>query len=297
MKIRATQTAIPAALLIVVALLVPALPASGAAQTHLVQSGDTLWSIARRHGVSVDALVSANRLPNPDALRLGQKLVIPGAADRPQPSRPQAPLTHVVAAGETLWSLAQRYRVPVQRIVEANRLGNPDALRLGQVLVIPGAVGVRAPGPATPAAVRTPAIPAGVRLPRVPAGAPSRGMKWGSAMLAAASRHVGVRYQWGGMSPRGFDCSGFIGYVMRAVGVSVPRTTYAMWVSGRPVSRDALTVGDIVFFNTTRPGPSHAGIYIGNNQFIHASSGFGRVTVTSMDYRYYKPRYFGARRF
>jgi cell wall-associated NlpC family hydrolase len=99
------------------------------------------------------------------------------------------------------------------------------------------------------------------------------------------------------MSPRGFDCSGFIGYVMRVVGVSVPRTTGAMWSAGRPVERSGLRVGDIVFFTTTRPGPSHAGIYIGNNQFIHASSGFGRVTVTSMDYRYYKPRYLGARRF
>ena len=99
------------------------------------------------------------------------------------------------------------------------------------------------------------------------------------------------------MSPRGFDCSGFIGYVMRAVGVSLPRTTYAMWTEGRPVLRDQLKLGDIVFFNTTRPGPSHAGIYVGNNQFVHSSSGFGRVTVTSMDYRYYKPRYLGARRF
>jgi len=99
------------------------------------------------------------------------------------------------------------------------------------------------------------------------------------------------------MSPRGFDCSGFIGYVMRSAGVSMPRTTSAMWAQGRPVRRDELSVGDIVFFNTTRPGPSHAGIFIGHNQFIHSSSGFGRVTVTSMDYRYYKPRYLGARRF
>ena len=110
-------------------------------------------------------------------------------------------------------------------------------------------------------------------------------------------RHMGVRYRWGGMSPRGFDCSGLIGYVMRSVGVRLPRTAAELYVSGRPVSTNELRVGDIVFFETTRPGPSHAGIYIGNDQFIHASSGFGRVTVTSMDYPYYRPRYLGARRF
>jgi cell wall-associated NlpC family hydrolase len=56
-------------------------------------------------------------------------------------------------------------------------------------------------------------------------------------------------------------------------------------------------VGDIVFFHTTRPGPSHAGVYAGNSLFVHAASGFGRVRVTSMDYPYYTKRYLGARRF
>jgi len=125
----------------------------------------------------------------------------------------------------------------------------------------------------------------------------SRGAAWNSALVAAARRYVGVRYRWGGTSPAGFDCSGFIAYVLQMVRVTVPRTTLALWAEGAPVARDRLQAGDIVFFTTTRPGPSHAGIYIGGNQFIHASSGFGRVTVTSMDYRYYKPRYLGARRF
>jgi cell wall-associated NlpC family hydrolase len=295
-KTRVIWTAIPAALLLI-ALLLPAIPASGAAQTHLVQPGDTLWSIARRHGVSVDALVSANRLANPDALRLGQQIIIPGAAARiPSSASRPAPLRHVVVAGDTLWSLAQRYRVPVDTIVKANELDDPDALRLGQMLLIPVTSPVR-PSISAPTGVRKPTGSGGVPNLRPTAGGPSRGAKWGSALLATSARYVGVRYRWGGMSPRGFDCSGFIGYVMRVVGVSVPRTTGAMWSMGRPIDRGRLQVGDIVFFTTTRPGPSHAGIYVGNNQFVHASSGFGRVTVTSMDYRYYKPRYLGARRF
>lgn len=289
MRDRISQTIACAAVLL---LAVPALAA--AEQTHVVHPRDTLWAIARRYGVSVEVLVSTNRLANPDALQLGQRLTIPAAGARvppPAPAPSAARLKHVVVAGDTLWSIARRHQVSIQTIVEANRLADPDALRLGQPLVIPvPASRLRSPGAPAPAT-------AVVRRPLPGAILPSRGAKWGSALLATASRHVGVRYRWGGMSPRGFDCSGFIGYVMRAVGVSLPRTTYAMWVEGRPVPRDQLKMGDIVFFNTTRPGPSHAGIYVGNNQFIHASSGFGRVTVTSMDYRYYKPRYFGARRF
>lgn len=277
-------------------LAVPSVAA--AAQRHVVRPGDTLWAIAGRYQVSVDALAAANSLANPDALSLGQRLVIPAKTSRSAPARSRpATVTHVVASGDTLWSIAVRYGTTVGAIVRENNLANPDTLALGQRLRIPGVQARRpavSPSTAAPSSA-APARPAG-RV--IAAGAmPSRGAKWGSTLITVATRVVGVRYRWGGTSPRGFDCSGFITYVMRAVGVQVPRTTYAMWATGTPVPREALKVGDIVFFNTTRPGPSHAGVYIGNNQFIHSSSGFGRVTVTSMDYRYYKPRYLGARRF
>ena len=291
MRDRVIQTIACAAALL---FTVPALAA--AAQSHIVRPGDTLWSVARRYGTSVEALASANRLANPHSLQLGQRLIIPDGARGTPPAAASAFLRHVVVAGDTLWSIARRYDVTVQTVVEANRLTNPDALRLGQSLIIPGPAS-RPSGAAAATTAQPKGHAAAVRRPVAAAALPSRGAKWGSALLATASRLVGIRYRWGGMGPSGFDCSGFIGYVLRAVGVSMPRTTYAMWAEGRPVPRDQLKVGDIVFFNTTRPGPSHAGIYVGNNQFIHSSSGFGRVTVTSMDYRYYKPRYLGARRF
>ncbi len=256
-----------------------------AAQPHVVKRGETLSSIARSHRVSLGSLTAANSLRNPHALRPGQRLVIPGsqtprqAVDSRTPSRAT---THVVKPRETLSKIASRYRVSMRELAAVNAINNPDALQRGQRLVIPG--------PET----RTVLPPLRV----VGASAiPSRGQKWASAVVASAMRHMGVRYRWGGMSPRGFDCSGLIGYVMRSVGVRLPRTAAELYVSGRPVSTNELRVGDIVFFETTRPGPSHAGIYIGNDQFIHASSGFGRVTVTSMDYPYYRPRYLGARRF
>lgn len=188
--------------------------------------------------------------------------------------------THVVKGRDTLSSIARQHGVSAGSLAALNSLANPDRLHPGQRLTIRSTTNL----PPT-------------RRKVTGSAQPSRGQKWGSALLASAFRFMGVRYVWGGMSPRGFDCSGFIGYVMRSVGVRLPRTAAELYVSGRPVSTDALRVGDIVFFETTRPGPSHAGIYIGNDQFIHASSGFGRVSVTSMDYPYYKPRLLGARRF
>ena len=188
--------------------------------------------------------------------------------------------THVVKRHDTLSSIARGHSVSAASLAALNTLTNPDRLYPGQQLTIRGTTNLSPNRHALTASAQ-----------------PSRGQKWGSALLASAFRYVSVRYVWGGMSPRGFDCSGFIGYVMRSVGVRLPRTAAELYVSGRPVPTDELRVGDIVFFETTRPGPSHAGIYVGNDQFIHASSGFGRVTVTSMDYPYYKPRYLGARRF
>ena len=113
-------------------------------------------------------------------------------------------------------------------------------------------------------------------------------------IVAEASKHIGTPYKWGGQTTAGFDCSGFIQYVFKQQGISVPRTAASQHSAGSSVSN--LQVGDVVFFETYKAGPSHNGIYIGNNQFIHSGSSTG-VTITSMDNSYWKPRYLGAKRF
>jgi peptidoglycan hydrolase-like protein with peptidoglycan-binding domain len=112
-------------------------------------------------------------------------------------------------------------------------------------------------------------------------------------LVAEAANHIGVPYLWGGTTPRGFDCSGFLQYIFRQQGISIPRTAAQQWNAGRTVSQPA--VGDLVFFETYTRGPSHNGIYIGNNQFVHSGSSTG-VTISSMNNSYWSQRYLGAKR-
>ncbi len=127
----------------------------------------------------------------------------------------------------------------------------------------------------------------------------SRGQnnRWkGQRIVNYAKQFLGVPYVWAGRSPSGFDCSGFISYVFGQQGISVPRMADEQFAIGLSVNQYDLQQGDLVFFTTYEPGPSHVGIYIGNGQFIHASSGAGHVTITSLSSQYYQARYLGARR-
>ena len=120
-------------------------------------------------------------------------------------------------------------------------------------------------------------------------GNPAPG-KYGG-VVGIAMQYLGVPYVWGGASPSGFDCSGFIMYVFAQVGVSLPHNAAMQYGYGSPVSRANLQAGDLVFFN----GLGHAGIYIGGNQFIHAPH-TGDVVKISPLTGWYDYTFYGARR-
>lgn len=114
-------------------------------------------------------------------------------------------------------------------------------------------------------------------------------------IIATAKKYIGVPYVWGGSTPSGFDCSGFVQYVFRAHGITLPRTSSEQYSVGSWVSKSKLQPGDLVFFNTSGKGVSHVGIYIGNHEFIHASTSKG-VVISSLDNVYWAARYYGARK-
>ena len=115
----------------------------------------------------------------------------------------------------------------------------------------------------------------------------------GARVASIATRYLGVPYRWGGSSPStGFDCSGFVMFLYRQVGVSLPHNAAMQYRHGRAVSRRSLRRGDIVFFN----GLGHDGIYLGGGRFIHASSSGDVVKISRLSEGWYSSRYVGARR-
>jgi cell wall-associated NlpC family hydrolase len=137
---------------------------------------------------------------------------------------------------------------------------------------------------AQPAPTLVPTLPGAVEPP-------------GTQLADFATGYVGSRYRWGGASPAGFDCTGFVMWVFAQFGVSLPHTEAGQLASGTAVETDDLRAGDVVVFaNTYRRGLSHVGIYLGEGRFVHAADERHGVQVSSLWDGYWGPRYVAATR-
>jgi cell wall-associated NlpC family hydrolase len=117
------------------------------------------------------------------------------------------------------------------------------------------------------------------------------------ALVETALSYRGIPYVFGGEDPQtGFDCSGLVQFVFARYSVDVPRTVADQFRVGIPVSLPDLRAADLVFFSTTGPGPTHVGIAVSRDQFIHAPTTNGVVRVEPVDSTYWHVRFVGARR-
>lgn len=125
---------------------------------------------------------------------------------------------------------------------------------------------------------------------------------FGSSVVALAKQYIGCPYSYGASGPNAFDCSGFTSFIYKKMGVSIPRGASGQYKAGTVVSRENLQPGDLVFINDPAYNAgypvSHVGIYVGNGQFIHASSyRYEGITISSLFTGHYGNYYAGARRF
>ncbi len=239
-------------------------------------------------------------------------------------AKTHAPI-HTVQAGETLGTIAAEEHVPAAELARVNGLEGTGALAPGSVLAlkddgtaaatqqfeIPAAV--RAQLKALEVASNMPTSNADLQMwssadGRVSASAAdqktdsihrfargiiSRTSSIAMSLTRSAMRFIGTPYVFGGTSPSGFDCSGYVQHVFAMLGISLPRTADAQYYAGHPTT-GGIHAGDLVFFQTYEPGPSHVGIYIGDGKFIHSSS--HGVMISRIADDYWASRYLGAKR-
>lgn len=263
--------------------------------TYTVKSGDTLGAIASRHKTSVSSLASLNNIKNVNVLSVGQVLKVNGtAATTPSTSKPtttapskpatgQGGSTYTVVSGDTLSHISSRHGTSVTSIMQLNGLKS-HMIYVGQKLTING---TKAPSTGSNASSNT-GSSAGSTVSNSKPQASGLDSLY-SSVISKAMAQQGVPYVWGGSTPAGFDCSGFIHYIYNQAGVSIPRTNTVGYHS-RSFYVNNPQPGDLVFFNDTyKKGLSHMGIYLGNGKFIHAGS--KGIAIGNVNDNYWKPKF------
>lgn len=292
------------------------------ASSYVIQKGDTLSTIGTRYNLSVSELKSMNQLTSNKIIagkilklrseRANASAINGAAASNSEVEAPAAPTESQIAPAasqpvekQAVPETSQKAEIQAAPAAsqtevktEAHAPSQPVAKQTAPVTSQPTENQTApevsqpeekdtAPAPSQPAV--KPAAPAASPAAEKPAAIAVSNVQ---AIIAEAKKYMGTPYRWGGNTPSGFDCSGFVKYVFDKFAVSLPRTTSEQWGATTPVNSPS--IGDLVFFETYQPGPSHVGIYLGNNQFISATD--SGVKISNMTSSYWGPRYLGARK-
>jgi peptidoglycan endopeptidase LytE len=233
---------------------------------HLVKHGDTLYDLARANHTSVQLLKQVNQLRT-NRLQIGQRLVLPSSLDSLTAAKKKSPSvtkdSDELSAKRSDVSETAGGSTP-DKTVSVSLTGEPN--NNATTLSAPTADTVGQP------TLRTQLIQAGMDF-------------------------LGVRYRWKGMSEkRGFDCSGLVKTLFDKFEINLPHSAREQFRLGERVAKAELEIGDLVFFSTRGKIPTHVGVYIGDDQFIHAARRARQVIVSNLSQAWYQKRFLGARR-
>jgi peptidoglycan DL-endopeptidase LytE len=295
-------------------LLLSTFSSNALATQYKVKNGDTLYSISKKFGVSVQQIKKANNLHQ---ARLKKNQVLSIATKKSAKNQVQAkskPSYYKVKKGDTLAKIARNTGVSLKELMAINHV-TQKSLRVGQRLALARAASspsksvrvVQVEENEDAEATEEEADSDDISLtedgnfldnsvqsdepetPRALLG------KWNSTdevklLVKVATGFIGAPYRFGGESLRGIDCSSFVQRIYRIFDITLPRSAREQAQVGISITRDNLKKGDLVFFHTNR-SLGHVGIYIGNNEFVHASSKRKAVRVDSLTAPYYQKRF------
>lgn len=248
---------------------------------HIVKKGDTLSSISHRYSVGVTELKDLNDLKKPSKLKNGQKLLV----------KLDGPKMYTVKKGDNIWTIARKFHLDAEELMEINDMDSPS-LNIGKKLYLEENQPISSEFQNNEILAKN----LEEELNNVLGSSEFSEKSLQEKLSLFAQKLLHIPYKFGGNGIFGIDCSAYVKKVYGLLGMDLPRTAREQFNEGETIDREELSMGDLVFFRTYASFPSHVGIYLGNNLFIHASSKGKKVKVDNLDTPYFVKRFIGAKR-
>ena len=276
---------------------------SSLAKEYTVKTGDSLKNISQESGISVNEIKETNNLTKA-ILQPNQVLIIPEKSAAvstagPKPKVKRA-VYYTIKNGDTLSTIARKTGVPIKQIMALNTI-HPKSLRIGRRLVLAKSTQLSENESIDEDDEDVEDDENGggkgdlAQLEKEQQKHEELLGKWHSLderqlFVKVATGFLGAPYRLGGSSLKGIDCSSFVRKIYQIFDTDLPRNARAQSKVGMTIDREELVEGDLVFFRTRKP-LGHVGIYIGNNEFVHASSRRKVVRIDSMNTPYFQKRF------
>jgi len=299
--------------LVVLSLLLGVCQKGWTEENYTVKPGDTLYGISKSFGVSIEALKNANALEG-NSINPKQVLTLPSPREKKADEASRIPSnssskklsaasvrrtsgemdSYVVQRGDSLFSISAKVGLPIEEIKKINSL-HTSALKIGQILLLPkgeSRLDEKAEQLGDEEEISEFSEREGEKAESITSTPLGR---WNnpeerSLLVRVVKTFLGVPYKLGGSTVKGVDCSALVKKVYEVFNIQLPRTTREQFSVGKKVQKNQLEEGDLVFFRE-RGNRAHVGIYVGDNQFVHASSYSREVKIDYLDTPYYSKRF------